>query len=250
MRIVVVNPNTSPAITALIAAAARRAASPATEVVPATAPFGPEYIASRSESAIAAHAVLQALAGHAGRCDGAVIAASTDSGLVPARELMPVPIVGMTEAAMLTACMLGGRFTAITIAPRLVPMLRELAESYGVASRLASVRAFERSAIDIARDPESVVDAFLDLVRAAVREDGADVVITGGSVLADLPSRLAGRLDVPVLDGVACAVRQVELLVGLGVRRARAGSFAPPGPKTFSGVPESLARLFGRASEC
>ena len=68
MRLLVVNPNTAPEITEVIAAAARRAAAPGTEVVVVSAAFGPRYIATRSEHAIAAHATLTALAAHAPGC--------------------------------------------------------------------------------------------------------------------------------------------------------------------------------------
>ncbi len=53
--------------------------------------------------------------------DAAVIAAYGDPGLVAARELFDLPVVGMAEAAMLTACQLGARFAVVTFAPALLP---------------------------------------------------------------------------------------------------------------------------------
>jgi Asp/Glu/hydantoin racemase len=244
MRILVVNPNTSADITATVEAAARRAAAPGTEIAVASGAFGPRYIGTRGENAVAGHAALAALAGHVPGCDGAVIAAFTDPAVSAAREVLPVPVVGMAEAAMLTACMLGGRFSIVTIARRLAPIFRELAAGYGLGSRLASVRALERSALDVAREPEVVLAGLADLGRAAIEDDGADVLILGGAPLGSLDRPLAERLGVPVLEGVGCAVRQVEGLVRLGMPRARAGSYAPPPPKEFVGVTPELARLF------
>jgi Asp/Glu/hydantoin racemase len=244
VKLLVVNPNTSAEITAVIEALARRAASPGTAVLTASAPFGPRYIATRSESAIAGHGALAVLAAHVGGCDAAVVAAFTDPGLLGARELLPVPVVGIAEAAMLTACMLGGRFAILTLSRRLVPIFRELGESYGLGGRLASVRAFDRSAIDVAQRPAEALDALADLGRAAIDDDGADVLILGGAPLGPLDRPLAERLGVPVLEGVGCGVRQAEALARAGVIRPRAGSYGPPPPKELVGVSRELAALF------
>lgn len=244
MRLLVVNPNTSAEITEAIASAARRAAAPGTELVVVSAPFGPRYIATRGEHLIAAYATLTALAGHVAGCDGAVVAAFTDPGLWAAREALAVPVVGIAEAGMLTACLLGARFSILTTAGRLVPVFRELAETYGLASRLASVRALERSPLDVARDPRVIADGLAALGRAAVEEDGADVLVLGGAPLGGMAAALSDRVGVPALDGVGCAVRHVEALVGMGVRKPRVGRFAPPPAQEVVGVTPELAGLF------
>ena len=221
--ILLVNSNTSQPVTDLIAARAREAAAPGTVVRAVTAPFGSPYIASRGENTVAAHATLAALADHAEGCDAAVIAAFSDPGLAAARERSAVPVVGIAEAAMLTACMLGRRFAILTTAPRLVPTLEELILVYGLSARLASVRAVDRSALDVLREPDAVADALAALGRSAVADAGADVLILGGAPLAALRDRVARQVDAPVLDGVACGVRQAELLVALGVRPSGPG---------------------------
>jgi Asp/Glu/hydantoin racemase len=103
MRILLANPNTTVAVTDRIAAVARAAASPNTEVVAVTGQTGVPYIATRSEAIIGARVALELLAEHAGGCDAAVIAAFGDPGLGGARELLSIPVIGLAEAAMLTA---------------------------------------------------------------------------------------------------------------------------------------------------
>ncbi len=107
MRILLLNPNTSPGITALLDAAARPALAAGTELVSMTASRGVPYIASRAEAAIGGVVVLELLAEHHAGFDAAIIAAFADPGLGAARELLPIPVVGLAEAGMLTACMLG-----------------------------------------------------------------------------------------------------------------------------------------------
>ena len=102
MKLLVINGNMTQAITDVCANAAREVASPGTEVVSATGTFGPQVIGSRSENALAQHGMLELAAKHAPGCDAVVIAVSMDTGLPALRELLSIPVVGMTEAALLT----------------------------------------------------------------------------------------------------------------------------------------------------
>ena len=108
MRILVLNPNTSSDITARLAAAAKQAAAAGTIIATATAPRGVPYIATRAEAQIGGAIALEMLAERHQDYDAAIIAAFGDPGLFGARELFDIPVVGMAEASMLTACMLGG----------------------------------------------------------------------------------------------------------------------------------------------
>src|SRR5512137_1045322 len=98
MRILVVNANTSAIVTEKVAVEARASASPGTEIVAVTGTFGARVIGSRSEHAIGEHSTIALVACHGADCDAVVIAVSYDTGLRGARELLPIPVVGMTEA--------------------------------------------------------------------------------------------------------------------------------------------------------
>ena len=57
------------------------------------------------------------------------------------------------------------------------------------------------------------------------------ILLPAGIVLAitiPLAGRLAEEHGLPVLDGVSCAVRLAEAMVGLGLRTSRLGGYAPP----------------------
>ena len=64
MKLLVINPNISDDVTALIESEARRSASPGTSLVVRTAGHGVEYIETRFESLIAAGAVAEIIAEH------------------------------------------------------------------------------------------------------------------------------------------------------------------------------------------
>src|ERR1700712_5531479 len=139
MRILVLNPNTSESITARLAASAQKAAAPGTVIVPLTAPRGVPYIATRAEAQIGGAIALEMLAEHHRDVDAAIIAAFGDPGLFGAPELFDLPVVGMAEASMLTACMLGRRFAIVTFAPTLGPWYQEAVDANGPGGRCSGI---------------------------------------------------------------------------------------------------------------
>lgn len=221
MKILVVNSNTSVSVTDAVAAQARASATPGTEIVALTAPFGPAAIQGRADAVVAAHATLDAITGYPDAVDAAVIACFSDPGLMAARQAVGFPVVGIAEASMLTACMLGARFAIVTVAPDTLPQIRELVAAYGLSSRLAGVRAIRRGVLESHADPQGTLRALGELVGSAVSDDGADVVILGGAVTAGMAGPLSRASSVPVLDCVACAVLQAQALAG--IERLRRG---------------------------
>lgn len=244
MRILFANPNTTVAVTERIGLVARAAAGAGTEVVAVTAGYGVPYIATRAEAVIGGRVALELLAEHGAGCDAAVIAAFADPGIGGARELFPFPVIGMAEAAMLTACMLGRRFSIVTFATAMESWYRECVDYNGLSSRLASIRCVPGGFRDINTVQEEKGEALVTACLEAVERDMADVVILGGAPLAGLAGAIAERVPVPVVDGVAAAVRQAEVLGTLKPRKATAGSFRTPDAKAITGVPGALGRLF------
>ena len=179
MRILVVNSNTSAVVTEKVTAEAQASASTGTEIVSATGTFGARVIGSRAEHAIGEHSTIALVAQHAENCDAVVIAVSYDTGLRGARELLPIPVVGMTEAGLLTACMLGGRIGVITFGRRVLPLYHELVTAYGLTARIAGWRVLE-SAAAYARGTHAELDreimaTAIDLVK---RDFAETVVLT------------------------------------------------------------------------
>lgn len=242
MRILVANANTTEAITEACAASARRAASPGTEIVAATPRFGPAVISSRAENIIAGHALLELLAQHAGQVDAVVLAVSHDTALEAARQMMPCPVVSMTEAACFTACMIGGRFGLVTFGN--VETYRELIARHGLAGRLAGLASIDVAAPEAVRDPEGVARKLLPAIEALAAQ-GADSVILGGAALAGFDERLKDRAPLPLLDGVACATGMAEMLARAALPKPRTGSFAAPSGRATKGLDATLAALLG-----
>lgn len=243
MRILVVNPNISESVTELIRAEAQRSVSAGTTLTMATAPFGVAYIETRFEALVGGYATACAVAEHHGEFDGVVVAAFGDPGLAGIKELCNVPVVGMTEAALASACLLGQRFSIIAISHRIEAWYRECVATNGLSSRLVSVRSLQQPLRDIGSVQEDHAARLEELSLQAVREDGADVIIVAGAPLAGLARTLKDRIPVPVVDGVSSAIRHCESLIALAPKGATEGSFARPPRKANHGLPQALSAL-------
>lgn len=242
MRILLLNPNTTQSVTDRLYEVGAKAAAPGTTLVPLTAPRGVPYIATRAEAQIGGAVALEVLAEHHRTADAAIMAAFGDPGLLGARELFDIPVVGMAEAAMLSACMLGRRFAIVTFATALVPWFEDCVEMHGLSGRCAGVRMLDepfRSIDDVQVEKEAVL---VDLCQRTIASTGADVIILGGAPLAGLAEKVRDRIPVPVVDQVQAAVKQAEALIALKPRKATVGTFRRPGPKATQGLAEALAR--------
>ena len=240
MKILLVNGNRTQAVTDSVLAEARLAASADTALSAVTATFGADIVFSHAENAIATHAVLDSLARHHAGFDAAVLAISFDSGLAAARELLPIPVLGITESALLTACTLGQQIGVISFGQVSNALYAEVFARCGVGARIAS-----RRTIDIASAGAYLAPAKLEARIAGEANElaaaGADAVVICGAALAGIGRRLRDAVSVPLVDGVACAVRHAEALVRAGYRR----KIRQPGPvAVVDGVSADLAALF------
>jgi allantoin racemase len=241
MRILLVNGNTSDEVTETLAEVARAAAGPETEIASATGAFGVRLIGHRAEAAIAEHAVLELIAEHAENVDGILIGVSLDTALRAARAMVDVPVVGMTEAAMLMACMLCGQFGLITFSAASTALYRELVESHGLADRLAGIRTIDVSFAQAFSDRAAMEAPIVEAVEALVGEEGAETLILVGAAGAGLPARLQPRVSVPLLDGITCGVLLVEALIRLDAPSPTRGSYALPPGNQVTGLGAALA---------
>lgn len=248
MKLLLINPNRTQAVTDAVLAAARTAARPGTELLAVTGRQGPAIIASRAENALAQQEVLELAAQHAAEVDAIVLGVSLDSALWACRELFDVPVVGMTEAGLLMGATLAGRVGVLTYGARMAPLYRELVEQHGLAARLAGIETLEVTPQQTFETPLRVQEAVLAGIERLVLRDGAEAVLLAGAAMASMAPVLQPRASVPLLDGVACAVALAQARVDLALPAARAGSLAPLRGRDVTGVTPTLAARFRGAA--
>src|ERR1043166_9691053 len=243
MRLLFINPNTSADLTEQGARVARKVAQPDTEIVPATGRFGARYIATRAAAAIAGHAALDVYAREGKGADVVLLACFGDPGLFALRELAPVPVVGMAEAACHLASTLGRKFAIVTGGHRWGPMLEEFVAVIGLSAKMAAVRTLAPPGGEIAASPDAALDLLTQTCVETVQRDSADVVILGGLGFAGLAERIAGKVPVPLIDNVVAAGHGAEAGAALGLTKPPPGSFAPTTPIRTTGLSAELAAL-------
>ena len=236
MFIKVVNPNTTWSMTATIEACARAVAGPGTRVEAVSPTMGPPSIESHYDEALAVPGILTEIEkGERDGVDGYVIACFGDPGLDAARELAAGPVVGIAEAAMHTAAVLGRGFSVVTTLARTTGRAWDLAHRYGMRDACRGVHACDLPVLALDSDPDArkiVTEACLD----ALYEDGSDAIVLGCAGMADLCAHISAEIGVPVVDGVAAATLTVQSLITMGLATGKRGEFATPPPKRYTGL--------------
>lgn len=241
MRLLVVNPNTTQSMTRTIAAAAQQAAAAGTEIVARTSGMGPASIEGYYDEALSLPGLLAELkAGEGEGADAAIIACFDDTGLDAARALCNIPVIGICEAALVTAAFLARRFSVVTTLERSRIPIEDLVRRYGMADR-ARVRAADIPVLSL-EDPRSGAGEKLRAeIERALSEDRAEAVVLGCAGMADLARTLQDEFGLPVIDGVGAAVKQAEAVVALGLRTSKRGAYASPIAKAYTGAMADFA---------
>lgn len=228
-RLLVLNPNTTAAMTRAIAAAARAVAAPGTEIVARNPESGPASIEGPYDQALCLQPLLAEIArGERDGCAATVIACFDDPGVAAARCLVAGPVIGIAEASLRAAAVIAGRFGIVTTVQPAVPGIEELVVRHGAARVCAGVRAADVKVLALERPSAITYRRIRDCAARLLREDAADAIILGCAGMSALGPRLARDLGVPVIDGVGAAVKLAESLLALGLATSKRGSYAAP----------------------
>ncbi|WP_424449388.1 aspartate/glutamate racemase family protein [Microbacterium arborescens] len=229
MRITLINPNTSRAMTAKIAAAAREVAGPGVEIAAVCPETGPAAIESHVDEAFAAVAIVRLIEADlaAGGSDAYVIACFGDPGLDAARELVDVPVIGIAEAAMHVATLSGRHFAVVTTLSRTLGRARDLLARYGMGDACVSLVGSGIPVLELEDTASESFERIADLAATEVAA-GADVIVLGCAGMTDLCHALTARVGVPVVDGVGAAVGLAATMVRMRVGTSKRDEYAPP----------------------
>lgn len=236
MRILLINPNTTTSMTETAADAARRVAAAGSEIIAVTSTMGPVSIEGYYDEALAVPGLLVELAkGEKAGADAAIIACFDDTGLDAARALAGIPVIGICEAALAAVSFIAQRVTIVTTMERSRLPIEHLVHRYGMAGR-AKVRAADIPVLSLEDPLSNARDRLRSEISAALRDDRAEAIVLGCAGMADLAADLSREFGVPVVDGVAAAVKQAEGLVTLGLKTAKRGAYAFPLAKPYHGL--------------
>ncbi|MCR9088647.1 MAG: aspartate/glutamate racemase family protein [Rhodobacteraceae bacterium] len=238
LRILAVNPNTSQEVTEAYLREVRRIAPKGVTIDGVTGKFGARIVSTKAENTIAGHAMLDLIAEHGAGYDGVILAISFDTALRSAQEVLTVPVVGVTQAALAAAGAQSADLGVVVFGDSSLPMYQHVIDGYGVHPVgyenvcLGSAEAYlAPQALD-----QEVVAACRRLASA-----GAGAVVICGTVIVGMAARLQAEAGVPLFDGASA--------LALCLDRIRAGDSGPVRPIPLGGTtglsPELTALLRG-----
>lgn len=244
MKLLIINPNTSTFVTDKIRACAVAAAGPGVEVTAVTGQKGTPIVGTRSECALATCEVMELALEHGKDADGILLGISFDTGLDELREMLSIPVVGMSEAGMLASCALAKRFSMVTFGDRAVPLYDEMVRRYGLEERSSGTVSLPPLSREELENPMLVADRLTDKIEEAARTRGAESVVLAGAVFAGLAPVLKERVSIPIVDGIVAGVGMLNTLHALDTRKPTRGGYCYPEPKTLTGVADGLIERF------
>ncbi|MFJ5080140.1 aspartate/glutamate racemase family protein [Streptomyces sp. NPDC088553] len=225
---VLINPNTSAATTAMMTALARRTLGGAFPVRGVTVTRGPRMLTDPAALDAAAPEVVAAglRATAADDCVALLVGAFGDPGAAELRAVTDVPVVGLGEAALGEAAAGGTPFGVATTTPLLAEAIAAHVTALGLADRYTGLRLTAGGPERLSTEPELLLDELERAVRACVERDGARAVVIGGGPLGDAAEELRTRCAVRIVAPIPAACRALaRLLQGC---RPTGG---PPGPR-------------------
>lgn len=234
MKIKVINPNTTRSMTDGIARAARAVAAPGTEIIAATSRDGAVSIEGHYDEAMSIVGLVNAI-NEDPDADAYVIACFGDPGLLAAREIATGPVFGIAEAAMHAASFVSTGFSIVTTLERTRIIAEHLVRNYGMEHHCRRVRATDIPVLELENPQSDCRQLILNECERAIEEDKSGAIVLGCAGMADLNRFLEDKLQVPVIDGVAAAVKFAEALVGLGLKTSKRGDLAYPLHKPYAG---------------
>jgi allantoin racemase len=236
MLINVINPNTCVGMTLKIHSSAELVALENTTIISSSPKHGPESIESAFDEVIASAALLDLIEeGEAKNVDAHIIACFGDPALDAAREIASVPVIGIAGAAFQLASLIGHRFGVVTTMTRTLPATEYLLQRYGYLHLCSGVRATDIPVLDLENISDDIYLALKVECEKAIQIDGAESIVLGCAGMSDLTKRLSEELEVPIVDGVAAAVKLAESLYQLGLKTYKKGQYGEPLKKCFHG---------------
>ena len=158
----------------------------------------------------------------------------SDSGLAALRSVLDIPVFGPGKVSMLSALMLGDRFSILTMASRWKPLYKKALDELGMHHKCASVRAIEVSPDNqalLSGKEEEVFPLLEAAAMKAIEIDGADVIILGSTTMHQAHAHLQARLPVPVINPGPLSYKIAESMLALGHTHSRTAYPRPMHPR-------------------
>lgn len=229
MRILVINPNTNPKNTKVIADAISPYVSDdliVDTVSPDKGPLGLESYYHNYMASVNVHKRIREAEKEG--YDGIVIACYGDPGIEAAKELVNIPVVGITEASYALARILCTKFLVIVSAETAVPRQVRYLKALGIPDYQFAVRPIGLTVLGVMSDRVSAKDLIANNCQQSLEETGAELIVMGCSGFSGLRKDLEKQLDVPIIDPVVAGVHVCHALIKMGLSQSKVSTYKTP----------------------
>lgn len=159
--------------------------------------------------------------------DGVILSCFGDPGLRPAKEAVKIPVVGVAEASIHLASLLGRRFAVITAGPPDAgAYIMDNFKVYEMDHKCVAVRSVGFNVLDLTVDKSRVVMQFVQIAKELINE-GAEVIVIGCTGMTEIANLIAKELPVPVINPAPAALKVCEDLIALGISHSKIGFPSP-----------------------
>jgi allantoin racemase len=184
-----------------------------------------EVVDSYYEAAILEAYVIEAgVAAEQEGYDAVVMDSVADPGLDALRSRLTIPVIGPGQVAFHLARMLGRRFSVLTMWKAWAFNYEKVLAGSGLEGFLASVRSIDQHP-DVeglfGDEREAISERLAEEGRAAIRDDGADILVLGSTTMHEAGAYLAQHLSCPVINPGPAAVAIAEAVVDLGLTHSK-----------------------------
>ena len=144
--------------------------------------------------------------------DGVLLACMGDPCLYAAKEICPVPLVGIAEAGISTALLAGYKFSILASSQKAKPMMESMVMTYGLTQRMASVETFALP-IDAFMEDSEVLRSSIRRTAESAAANGADVLLLGCAGMTMLGQELDALSDILIIDPIKAGVEQLKAMI-------------------------------------
>lgn len=251
MKILTINPNASENFNELLRNKTSIYALPSTNVKVVSPKSAPKVIEGIYDEALSIKSTIETFIDLEKDFDAFIIACFSDHLATYAiREITRKPVLGIAEASIYLACMLGEKFSIITTNDRWGPLLKEAVRKYGVETKCASIRTVGISISDLEeRDNNNVKKAIENEATIALRKDGAEVICLGCAGMSGFDKELQNKLGIPVLDGFVCAIKLLEIFHQYGVTHSKINTYSQPLYKELTNLQSKFSKVYKKSKK-
>jgi allantoin racemase len=222
MKILIINPNSDLEMTEAIQRTAENFSDGEFEVTCKPTPGAPKFIETYEDEIKTAPGMIQLVRENEDKFDAFIIACHDDPNLDVMKEITRKPVVGIAEASMKIASMLGHRFSVLTTSEHSIPIKEALARKYHLQDVLVSVRAPREETIEKSDELK-----YMETAQSSIKEDMAEVLVLGCAGMTGLDKHLEEKLGIPVLDGIVCALIIASGLVKYKISTSKIRRYNP-----------------------